>query len=82
MKDPKLHPLSPDAGGSGKIKITINIDGDILGTLRAEATDTGIPYQRLINQLLRKALQQNSTLDSRLDRLERRINKLKRKLNA
>jgi uncharacterized protein (DUF4415 family) len=82
MKEPKPHALSADAGGSGKIKITINIDQDILGILRTEAANTGIPYQRLVNQLLRKALQQNSTLESRLERLERRVNKLKRKLNG
>ena len=49
---------------------------------RAEAANTGIPYHRLINQWLRKALQQNSRLESRLDRLERRVDKLKRKLNG
>jgi uncharacterized protein (DUF4415 family) len=81
VKELKPNPLSADAGGSGKIKITINIDQDILGILRTEAANTGIPYQRLINQLLRKALQQNSTLESRLERLEKRVNKLKRKLN-
>ena len=56
MKNKTQHASSPDAGGSGKIKITINIDQDILGILREEAANTGIPYQRLINQLLRKAL--------------------------
>ncbi len=71
MKEPKPPALSTDAGGSGKIKVTINIDQDILGILRTEAANTGIPYQRLVNQLLRKALRQNSTLESRLERLER-----------
>jgi len=74
---PEFPPAAP---GIGKIKITINLDQDLLGVLRTEAARTGVPYQRLINQMLRKAVQQERSMESRLDRLEKRVNKLKRKL--
>jgi len=72
--------LSANAAAIRKTKITINIDQDLLGLLRAEAARTGVPYQRLVNQMLRKAVQQDHALESRLDRLEKKVNKLKRKL--
>jgi uncharacterized protein (DUF4415 family) len=70
------------AAGMRKIKITINIDQDILAALRAEAARTGVPYQRRINQLLRQALQKDNEMESRLERLERKFTKLKRKLGG
>jgi predicted DNA binding CopG/RHH family protein len=73
--------ISGVAPAAGKTKITINIDRDILGVLRTEAAKTGVPYQRLVNQLLRKALQKDGEMESRLERLERKMNKLKRKLS-
>jgi uncharacterized protein (DUF4415 family) len=91
MKEPETNGLADGAGGAaqnppmsaraGKIKITINIDRDILSALRTEAANTGVPYQRLVNRILRKALQNDNEMESRLERLERKLNKLKRKLS-
>lgn len=36
-----------------KVKITINIEEDILAVVRKEADSSGVPYQILINHLLR-----------------------------
>ena len=92
MKEPKLSELEIDGKGTGQIrremararsvKITINVDRGNLDILRAKAAKTGIPYQRLLNQFLKKALQTEAETESRLDRLEREVNKLKKKIVA
>ena len=92
MKEPKLNELAIDDKGtqqirrkmaaSRSIKITINIDQDNLEILREKAAKTGVPYQRLLNQFLNSALQNDSQTESRLDRLEKEINKLKKKIVA
>ena len=81
MKEPKVSDLKMDVRGTGEIrrrmassrsvKITINIDRDSLATLRSKSAETGIPYQRLLNQFLARALERNSESESRLDRLEK-----------
>ena len=92
MKEPKLNELAIDDKGtqqirrkmaaSRSIKITINIDQDNLEILRAKAAKTGVPYQRLLNQFLNSALQNDSQTESRLDRLEKEITRLKKKIVA
>ncbi len=88
MKEPKLNELAMDEKGtqqirrkmaaSRSIKITINIDKANLEILRAKAAKTGVPYQRLLNRLLNSALQNDVQTESRLDRLEREISRLKK----
>jgi predicted DNA binding CopG/RHH family protein len=92
MKEPKLNELAIDEKGtqqirrkmaaSRSIKITINIDKDNLEILRAKAAKTGVPYQRLLNRLLNSALQNDAQTESRLDRLEKEIARLKKKIVA
>jgi predicted DNA binding CopG/RHH family protein len=92
MRQPKLADLKIDTAGTEKvrtalarkksIKITINIDAESLFTLKEIARDTGIPYQRLLNTLLKDSLKQKETTESRLDRLEQELKKMKRKLAA
>lgn len=60
------------------VKITINIDKDSLDILRAKAAETGVPYQRLLNQFLSRALQKDAQTESRLDRLEKAVTRLKK----
>lgn len=89
MREPKLTDLTVDEKSTGqirvkmakarKIKITINVDQDSLALLRAKSAQTGIPYQRLLNQLLRRSLQEDKETESRLDRLEREMKRLKRR---
>jgi len=88
MKEPKLTDLEVDEKATRQtrrkmakaksVKITINIDKDNLDVLRIEAEDTGIPYQRLLNRYLKKALQADAGTESRLDRLEKEVNRLKK----
>lgn len=92
MKQPKLSDLKIDVKGTKqmrarmakarKIKITINIDEDILESLRDKADASGIPYQSLLNRLLRQAVEKSSEKDSRLERLEREVQALKKKISA
>lgn len=92
MKEPELNELVIDEKGtqqirrkmaaSRSIKITINIDKGNLEILRAKAAKTGVPYQRLLNRLLNSALQNDAQTESRLDRLEKEISRLKKKIVA
>ena len=92
MKEPKLSDLGIDQkstrqirrrmAASKSVKITINIDKESLDNLRAKAAETGVPYQRLINRLLSRALRKDQESESRLTRLEKEVNKLKRKIVA
>jgi predicted DNA binding CopG/RHH family protein len=92
MKQPNLKDLKRDEIGTEKIraslakakniKITINIDTKSLFALREIARDTGIPYQRLFNVLLEKSLTKRESTESRLDRLEQELKKMKRQAAA
>jgi predicted DNA binding CopG/RHH family protein len=94
MKQPKLKNIRLDLKGtsqmraraskSRKIKITVNIDQDIIEALKRRSYTSGIPYQNLLNRMLRTALHETKSEDSssRLDRLEREIAAIKKKLTA
>ena len=92
MKEPKLSDLKVEEdstrqirrrmAASGSVKITININGESLAILRAKSAATGIPYQRLLNQILAQALEANRESESRLDRIEKEVAKLKKKIVA
>jgi predicted DNA binding CopG/RHH family protein len=92
MKQPKLSDLKVDTKGtksirkmmtkSKKVKITINVDEDLLQELRRMAESMGTPYQTLLNKVLKDAVLSKIEDGSRLDRLEREIERLKKKLAA
>jgi len=92
MKEPKTGDLEFDekrtrrvrriAARKQAVKITINIDSEALAILRAQSAKTGIPYQRLLNQVLVRALQKDAQTEGRLDRLEKELKRLKRTLVA
>lgn len=91
MKQPNLSNLRRDHAGTrrirtaakkGSVKITINIDRDSLEILRAMARETGVPYQRLLNSLLKEGMKGRETIQTRLDRLEHELKKVKRNLAA
>jgi len=92
MKEPRLDDLKIDERGtrqirrrmaaSRSVKITINIDSDNLDILRAKSAATGVPYQRLLNQFLTQALVSHRESESRLDRLEMEVKKLKKRIVA
>ena len=92
MKQPKLNELVIDRKGTKevrskmskakKVKITINVDQESLSMLKSLAEDTGAPYQKLLNQVLKEGLDKRVSSESRLDRIEREVEKLKKKLAA
>ena len=92
MKQPKLSDLKIDTKGTKamrkmmakakKIKITVNVDEDLLVELKHMAEETGTPYQSLLNRVLKDAVMSKKNEGSRLDRLEREIERLKKKISA
>ena len=92
MKQPKMANIRIDNVGTKairakmaqtkKIKITINLDADILSLIRELAEETGVPYQKLVNRTLREHFAKRIDEESRLDALEREVKALKRKLSA
>ncbi len=92
MKQPKLNELVIDRRGtkeirskmkrSKKIKITINVDEDSLVLLRKMSGETGAPYQKLLNQILKEGLSKRTEAESRLDRIEKELKRIKRELAA
>ncbi|MBI1859824.1 MAG: BrnA antitoxin family protein [Deltaproteobacteria bacterium] len=92
MRQPKLSDLTVDVKGtrmmrraaakSRKVKITINIDGDSLSRLKSHSDKTGVPYQRLLNQILKEALKGEDAMESRLEKVERELERLKKRVAA
>ena len=90
MKQPKLSDLVVDRKGTGhlrakmaktrKVKSTINIDQDSLDLLKEISGKSGAPYQKLLNQFLKEGLKTREQAESRLDRLEKELNRLKKKV--
>jgi hypothetical protein len=46
------------------------------------AAKSGVPYQKLLNQILKDGLVKNQDLVSRLDRMEKELKKLKKLISA
>ena len=90
MKQPNLNDLEIDIQGTKhirskmakvkKVKITINLDEDVLELVKKQAEESGTPYQSLINRLIRGALVENKEEAKRIDRIERELEALKRKV--
>ena len=92
MREPTLRNLKVDAPETTKIrramkkqklvKITINLDADSLAAVKKEASASGVPYQRLLNKLLKESLASKRATESRIDRLERELREVKKRLAA
>jgi len=92
MREPTLRNLKLDAAETTKIKramkkqrlvkITINLDADSLKAVKKEASASGVPYQRLLNKLLKESLASKRATESRIDRLERELREVKKRLAA
>ena len=90
MKQPRLSDMKVDTKGTKgirkvmakakKIKITVNVDEDLLLELRRMAESTGTPYQSLLNRVLKDAVVAKKDEGTRLDRLEREVERLKKKI--
>ena len=64
------------------VKITINVDAESLSALKSESEKTGIPYQRLLNSLLKENLAERKKTEGRLENLEKELAIVKKKLAA
>ena len=92
MKQPKINDLVIDRAGTKAvlaqlkraktIKITINIDHDSLALLQKGSRGSRVSYQQLVNQVLIAGIGKKPQADSRLDRIERELKKLKRRIAA
>ena len=92
MKKPRMRDLTLDHAGAreirsemarrGAVKITINVDADSLKKLKELSAESGVPYQRLLNSILRDRLATASTVQTRLDRIEKELARVKRQLAA
>ena len=92
MKQPKLNNLAIDKSGtkkisnmalkSKKIKITINIDQNSLETLKNMAQASGASYQKILNEILKIGLEKQNDAETRLQKIEMKIARLKKKMAA
>jgi len=53
-----------------------------LEAVKKEASASGVPYQRLLNKLLKESLASKRATESRIDRLERELREVKKRLAA
>ena len=92
MRKPSIRDLKVDTAGTrrlraemagrGSVKITINVDTDSLAKLKELSAESGVPYQRLLNRILKERLAKAGTLSSRLDRIEKELARVKKTLAA
>lgn len=92
MREPKLRNLKVDVAETTKIrralkrqkfvKITINLDADSLDAVKKEASASEVPYQRLLNKLLKESLASKRATESRMDRIEKELREVKKRLAA
>lgn len=88
MKQPSLRHLTIDQTGTKNIRtalrkkrqvtISVNVSPADLRREKNRSTKAGIPYQQLVYTLLTTSVRQQESMQSRLDRLEQELRKLKR----
>lgn len=91
MKRPALRHLKIDRAGTtgmrrtlrkNRVTITINLNPEELQTLNTRSKKSGIPYQRLLSTLITTTVSQQESIQSRMDRLEQELRKVKRHVAA
>ena len=92
MRKPSIRDMKVDTAGTrrlrakmagrGNVKITINVDADSLTKLKELSAESGVPYQRLLNGILKERLAKADTLRSRLNRIEKELARVKKALAA
>ena len=92
MKQPNLRHLRIDRVATRKVRAalskkkrvttTVHLDTDNLKAHKTLSRETGIPYQRLVNRLLTASATREETTQSRLNRLEQELHKIKRRVAA
>ena len=64
----------PLSGSKKKLQKTIRLDEDVLDWLIVESKRRGVPYQTLMNSLLKQVMNQEEDLVRRVERLEAKLN--------
>jgi predicted DNA binding CopG/RHH family protein len=91
MKQPNLRHLKIDRTGTAtmrkalrksQVTITINLHSADLQALNTRSKKSGVPYQRLLNTLITTTVSQQESIQSRMDRLEQELRKVKRHVAA
>jgi len=91
MKQPNLRDLKIDRVGTGAIRkalrkshvtITINLNEEDMQALKTRSKKGGILYQRLLSTLITTTVSQQESMQSRIDRLEQELRKIKRHVAA
>lgn len=91
MKQPNLRHLKIDPIGTatmrkalrkGRVTITMNLNAADLHTLNTRSKKSGVPYQRLLSKLITTTVSQQESIQSRMDRLEQELRKVKRYVAA
>lgn len=91
MKQPTLRHLKIDSTGTvtmrkalrkGRVTITINLDPDDLRILNTRSKKSAVSYQHLLRTLLTTTVSQQESIQSRMDRLEQELRKVKRHVAA
>ncbi len=85
MSDPTINckgtkRMRTEAAHTRKVKITINIGLNSLDSLREMVGRTDAPYQQLLNRILREGLRKRGEVESRLNRIERELARLRKQL--
>ncbi len=78
MKEAKAKAIAVDEARSNKILKSVRYDEDLLAEIQKLADEEGIPYQTLMNSLLKAGLRlrranQDTNLLERLERIEKKL---------
>lgn len=87
LSDVKVDPagtrrLRAEMAGRRSVKNTINVDADSLTRLKELSGESGVPYQRLLNNILKERLAKADTVHSRPDCIEKDLARVKKTLVA
>lgn len=69
----KVH-KGPIVPKGGKLQKTFRLDEDVFEWLVSEGKRRGIPYQTLMNSLLKQLMNQEETLLERVEKIEAKLN--------
>lgn len=91
MKKPKINELKENkketisirnmAKKTTKIKVTFNLDEDVVKKLKNLASDSGSKYQTLLNSILKEALFSRATYEERISNMEKELSEIKNFIN-
>ncbi len=78
MKEAKAKALAVDEARANKVLKSVRYDEDLLAQIQKLADDEGIPYQTLMNSLLKAGLKlrlasQDANLLERIERIEKKL---------